>query len=131
LGIKQLEDDPYAIAVSNTKKGDVVFAKVTNVQMSGLDVKLENGLIGFIKKGEVSNDKFTQKTDVFTEGEEIEAIVLGIDRSRSVNLSIRILEAQREKEALKKFGDSGESNTSIGNIIEAAISAKEEEKNNQ
>lgn len=123
LGIKQLEEDPYAEAEINTKKGDVVTATVTNIQTAGVDVKLENGLSGFIKKIDISMDKNKQKPDTLAIDEKVEAMVLSIDKSRCVNLSIKALEMQREKEALKQFG-STDSGASLGDILEEAMSAK-------
>lgn len=123
LGIKQLEADPYAEAETNTKKGDVVIAKVVSIQTAGVTVKLENGLSGFIKKIDISNDKNKQRTDSLQIEESIEAIVLSVDKSRCVNLSIKTLEIQREKEAMKQFGTT-DSGASLGDILGAAMSAK-------
>ncbi|MBQ2175858.1 MAG: 30S ribosomal protein S1, partial [Alphaproteobacteria bacterium] len=46
LGIKQLENDPYADATNATKKGDVVVVEVKEIRSNGVDVILENGLNG-------------------------------------------------------------------------------------
>ncbi len=124
LGIKQLEKDPYAEAATNTKKGDVVNAEVIELQTTGVEVKLENGLTGFIKKTDIAREKSRQKPDTLAVGEKIEAIVLSVDKSRRVNLSIKALEIQREKEALQQFG-STDNSASLGDILEAAMSAKE------
>jgi small subunit ribosomal protein S1 len=126
LGIKQLENDPYAEAEANTKKGDVVSAEVIDIHPTGVDVKLENGLNGFIKKNDISSDKTKQKSESLKIGEQIEAVVLNIDKSRCVNLSIKSMEIQREKEALQQFGSS-DKGANLGEILEEAISKKKEE----
>ena len=125
LGIKQLENDPYAAAAGSTKKGDAVIGEIKEIHAAGLDVMLENGLSGFIKKNDLSNDK-TKRSDSFAIGEKIEAVVLGVERgTRKVNLSIKSLEIQREKEALQQFG-SADSGASLGDILGEALKKKEE-----
>ncbi len=125
LGIKQLADDPYAEAAENTKKGDVVVAEVKEIHTAGVDVILENGLSGFIKKADISSEKSKQKTDSLAVGEKVEALVLNIEKtSRRVNLSIKALEIQREKEALQQFG-STDSGASLGDILGEVLKKKE------
>lgn len=127
LGIKQLQSDPYAQALKDTKKGDVVVAEITALHAAGIDVKLQNGLSGFIKKADLSSDRSRQRTDAFAVGEKVEAVVLNIEKStRKANLSIKSLEIQREKEALQQFG-SADSGASLGDILGDAIRKKEEE----
>ena len=129
LGIKQLADDPYAKAAGSTKKGDVVVATITAIHTAGVDVQLENGLSGFIKKADISSDKMKQRTEGLNIGEKFEAAILSIEKgSRKVNLSVKSLEVQREKEALQQFG-STDSGASLGDILSAAINKKKEENN--
>lgn len=126
LGIKQLAADPFAEAAENTKKGDIVVVEIKEIHTAGADVLLENGLSGFIKKSDISSEKSKQKTDTFAVGEKVEALVLNIEKSsRRVNLSIKALEIQREKEALQQFG-STDSGASLGDILGEALKKKEE-----
>ena len=126
LGIKQLEDDPYAEAMQSTKKGNIVVAEIKELHNNGLEVVLDNGLTGFIKVNDISNDKSKRKADAFAVGEKIEALVLGFERgTRRVNLSIRALEVKREKEALEKYG-SADSGASLGDILGVALDKKPE-----
>ncbi len=63
LGIKQLDKDPFeAITLEKFKKGSVVTCVIENVVDAGLEVKLENDILGFIKKSELSREKEEQKT---------------------------------------------------------------------
>ena len=126
LGIKQLEDDPYAEAMQSTKKGNIVVAEIKELHNNGLEVVLDNGLTGFIKVNDISNYKSKRKADAFAVGEKIEALVLGFERgTRRVNLSIRALEVKREKEALEKYG-SADSGASLGDILGVALDKKPE-----
>ncbi|MBQ7524178.1 MAG: 30S ribosomal protein S1 [Alphaproteobacteria bacterium] len=124
LGIKQLEDDSYAEAMKTIKKGDAVVAEVTEVHANGVDVRLDNGVNGFIKRADISNDKGKRRVDALAVGERVEALVLGVDKTkRKVNLSIKSLEMQREKEVLEKYG-STESGASLGDILGVALGKK-------
>lgn len=128
LGVKQLSEDPYAAAAATIKKDDIVTASVTSIQFAGVDVLLENGLTGFVKKADLSNDKFKQRSEAFSIGEKIEAIVLNIERdTRKVNLSIKLLEIKREKEVLELFGSDNSNNACFGDILSAAMDKKKEE----
>lgn len=128
LGIKQLEDDPFAGKENAIKKGDIVVADVRELHPNGVDVVLENGLNGFIKVADISSDKTKRKSDTLAIGEKIEAIVMSIDKSsRRVNLSIKALEIKREKEALEKYGSNG-SGASLGDILGTALEKKKEEE---
>ena len=127
LGIKQLENDPYAEAMQSTKKGNIVVAEIKELHNNGLEVVLDNGLTGFIKVSDVSNDKSKRKTDAFAVGEKVEALVLGFERgTRRVNLSIKALEIKREKEALEKYGAT-DSGASLGDILGVALEKKTED----
>ncbi|MDR1333054.1 MAG: 30S ribosomal protein S1 [Holosporales bacterium] len=126
LGIKQLVEDPHSAAASKVKKGDIVVTEIKAVHAAGVDVTLESGLRGFIKKIDISSDRLHQRTDMLSIGEKLEALVLGVERNGVVNLSVKSLEIQREKEALKKYG-STDSGASLGDILGAALKSEEGE----
>jgi small subunit ribosomal protein S1 len=119
------EDKLRAEAVMNIRKGDVVNAEIVALHANGFDVKLECGALGFVKRSDISNDRDKHRQDAVSVGEKITAIVLDVDRSKCVNLSVRVLEARLEKEALQQFGKS-DNGASLGDILGAAISAKED-----
>ncbi len=124
LGIKQLAADPLAGVAGSTKKGEVVTATVVSVSDKGVDVELENGLTGHIKKADLSKDREFQRPERFAPGEKIDAKVLSSDKSgRKLNLSIRALEIEEEEKAIAEFGSS-DSGASLGDILGAAMSAK-------
>lgn len=124
LGIKQLAVDPLAGVAGSTKKGEVVTATVVSISDKGVDVELENGLTGHIKKTDLSKDREFQRPERFAPGEKIDAKVLSSDKSgRKLNLSIRALEIEEEEKAIAEFGSS-DSGASLGDILGAAMSAK-------
>ena len=59
------------------------------------------------KKVNLSRDKNEQKTERYAVGENVDSIIISVDnKSRTLNLSIKKLEIQDEKDALSKYGSS-------------------------
>lgn len=121
LGIKQLNDDPLATALDSARKGMVVTCTITEVNDKGLEVSLESGLIGTIKKIDLSRERSEQRPDRFAVGEKVDAMVMSLDRSgRKVTLSIKAREIDEEKKALSEYG-SADSGASLGDILGEAM----------
>jgi small subunit ribosomal protein S1 len=121
LGVKQLETDTFTVGLSNIKKGDVLTGTICAVMDKGIEVELEGGIIGVIRKADLSRDRDWQRPDRFAVGEKVDAKVTSIDRaSRKVILSIKAREIDEEKEVLSEFGSS-DSGASLGDILGAAI----------
>ncbi|MCE3231223.1 MAG: ribosomal protein [Alphaproteobacteria bacterium] len=121
LGVKQLETDTFTSGLSNIKKGDVLTGTICAVMDKGIEVELEGGIIGVIRKADLSRDRDWQRPDRFAVGEKVDAKVASIDRvSRKVILSIKAREIDEEKEVLSEFGSS-DSGASLGDILGAAI----------
>ena len=99
-----------------------------NVLDSGLEVKIEDGIKGFIKRTELSRDKEEQKSSRFAKGEKVDAMVSNIDKNnRKIMLSIKSMELADEKKAMKDYG-SADSGASLGDILGAALEAKSSDK---
>ncbi|MGD9639022.1 MAG: 30S ribosomal protein S1 [Alphaproteobacteria bacterium] len=120
LGIKQLEEDPFAGAVAELKKGSVVTCTIKEVTDKGIEVDV-NGTEGFIKKIDLSREKAEQRMERFAVGEKLDAQVTSVDKkTRKLNLSIKALELAYEKQALSEFG-STDSGASLGDILGQAL----------
>ena len=131
LGIKQLESDPFESAGDSVKKGSIVTGTVTATQEAGLEVSLPNGLIGFIRKSDLSRERSEQRPDRFAVGEKVDAKITNIDRAtRRITLSIKAKEIDEDKEAMQQFGSS-DSGASLGDILGAAISRARKEKDKE
>ena len=84
-------------------------------------VNFENDLNGFVKKTNLAKVKTEQNTSRFAVGEKIDAkVIKKVTKDNSYELSIKDLEIQEEKDALKEYGSSS-SGASIGDIIGAAL----------
>ena len=70
---------------------------------------------------DLAKDKSDQRTDRFAVGERVDAKVIRFDKeSRRITLSIRALEIQEEKDAIKEYG-STTSGASLGDILGSAL----------
>jgi small subunit ribosomal protein S1 len=128
LGIKQLTQDPFRESTERVKKGEIVTCTVHKVVDNGIEVELQGGAIGFIRKAELSRDRSEQNPSRFAVGEKVDARVINVDpKSRKISLSIKQREIAEEKEAVAEYGSS-ESGASLGEILGAAFSKAAEEK---
>ncbi|MGJ0396650.1 MAG: 30S ribosomal protein S1 [Methylocystis sp.] len=132
LGVKQLGSDPFASVGGGedggeVKKGAVVTCEVIEVKESGIDVKIAGtDLSTFIKRSELARDRADQRPERFAVGEKVDGRVTLFDRkARKVSVSIKALEVAEEKEAIAQYG-SADSGASLGDILGAALKAREE-----
>jgi small subunit ribosomal protein S1 len=122
LGIKQLNNDPFESSASAISKGATLTGTITSVTDKGIEVELEGGLTGTIRKADLSRDREYQRTERFAVGEKIDAKVTSVDRSgRKVVLSVKARELDEEKKAMSEFG-SADSGASLGDILGEALS---------
>ncbi|MCB0337407.1 MAG: S1 RNA-binding domain-containing protein, partial [Bdellovibrionales bacterium] len=93
LGMKQLKDDPWLTVHERFPVGGKVSGKIVNLTEYGAFVQLEEGIEGLIHVSEMSwTKKVRNPSKMFTEGEEIEAVILGIDTEQQrINLGIKQL----------------------------------------
>ena len=125
LGVKQLEGDPLARALQGVSRGSVVTCTVAKVAHNGVEVLVDGAAPGFIRKAELARERGDQRPDRFSEGDRLDAKVTAIDKaSRRLTLSIKALEIDEEKKAMRTYG-SADSGATLGDILGAALSAKE------
>jgi small subunit ribosomal protein S1 len=125
LGMKQLEKGaPSAEGASTAgslRKNQTVTVTVLEVRDGGLEVQVgEDGATGFIKRADLGRDRDEQRPDRFQVGSKIDAMVIGFDRSKKPNFSIKARQISEEKEAVAQFGSS-DSGASLGDILGAAL----------
>lgn len=102
LGIKQLEDDPFNNYVSMHRRGSVVKGKVTSVDAKGAVVELADGVEGYIRASDVSQERVEDATTVLSKDQEVEAKFMGVDRkNRQISLSIRAKDEADDKAAIE------------------------------
>ncbi|KRA83098.1 30S ribosomal protein S1 [Altererythrobacter sp. Root672] len=125
LGMKQLEKGaPAAGGVSTgggLKKNDVVTVTVLEVRDGGLEVQAgDDGATGFIKRSDLGRDRDEQRPDRFQTGQKLDAMVIGFDRSKKPNFSVKARQIAEEKQAVEQYGSS-DSGASLGDILGEAL----------
>ncbi|WP_033073500.1 30S ribosomal protein S1 [Sphingopyxis sp. MWB1] len=127
LGIKQLEKGAPAVgagaAAGSLKKNDVVTVTVLEVRDNGLEVQAgDDGATGFIKRADLGRDRDEQRPERFQVGQKFDAMVVGFDRSKKPNFSVKAMQIAEEKQAVAQYGSS-DSGASLGDILGEALKA--------
>ncbi|MFN5779252.1 MAG: 30S ribosomal protein S1 [Novosphingobium sp.] len=130
LGMKQLEKGAPAAGVaaasSGLKKNEVVTVTVLEVRDGGLEVQAgDDGATGFIKRSDLGRDRDEQRPDRYQVGQKFDAMVIGFDRSKKPNFSVKARQLHEEKEAVEQYGSS-DAGASLGDILGAALKAKKD-----
>jgi small subunit ribosomal protein S1 len=82
LGIRQLETNPWDRAIEKYPPGTHVKGKIRNLTSYGAFIELEEGLDGMIHVSDISwTRKINHPSEVFKKGDEVEAIVLEVDKA--------------------------------------------------
>ncbi|HBW84243.1 MAG TPA: 30S ribosomal protein S1, partial [Gammaproteobacteria bacterium] len=125
LGIKQLEEDPFMDYVGEFEKGSIVKGAVVSVDAKTAVLSLADGVEGILRASEISRDKVEDVRNVLKEGEEVEVKVVSVDRkNRALSLSVKAIEIDDEKAAIKEHNNSDGVDVSpgtIGDLIKAEM----------
>ncbi len=94
LGLKQLQSNPWDRLEERFPIGQKVKGKVTNLMPYGAFIQIEEGIEGLIHVSELSwTKRITRPSDVLTLGQDIEAVVLGVNKEdQKISLGVRQLE---------------------------------------
>jgi small subunit ribosomal protein S1 len=94
LGLKQTQKNPWDQTEQRFPIGVKVKGKVTNLVPYGAFVEIEEGVEGLIHVSELSwTKRITRPSDVLTVGQELEAVVLGVNKEeQKISLGVRQLE---------------------------------------
>ena len=125
LGVKQLDGDPFMDYVSEFEKGSIVTGTISTLEAKSATVILQEGIEGTLRASEISRDKIEDVRNVLKEGEEIEVKIVSVDRkNRAISLSVKAIEIDDEKVAVKEHKNQDASDVSpgtIGDLIKAEM----------
>ena len=131
LGIKQLEGDPLTSYASGHEKGSVVKGTIKSVEAKGATVQLDGEMEGYLRASEVSRDRVEDMRTHFKEGDEIEAMIINVDRkNRVINLSIKAKDMTEQEAAMKKMAAesaASSGSTNLGALLKAKLDNKNAE----
>src|SRR5438067_7603818 len=105
LGLKQKLTNPWENIETKYPVGARVKGKVVNLVPYGAFVELEPGVEGLVHVTELSwTKRIAKPSDVLKPGQDIEAVVLGINREeQKISLGVRQLEANPWDKAQEKY----------------------------
>ena len=119
LGLRQLEANPWDKAQEKFPPGTRVKGKIRNLTSYGAFIELEEGLDGMIHVSDISwTRKINHPSEVLKKGDEVEAVVLEVDKANQrIAVGVKQL-AQDPWESIDKLYRVGDLVT--GNVTKLA-----------
>ena len=126
LGIKQMEQDPFATFMAEHPKGSIVKGTVTEVDARGASIELGDGVDVYLRVADISKERTEDASKVLSVGDEVEAKFVSLDRkNRTLSLSIRAREDDELAEALGEYQDSPASTAgTLGDLLKEQLDQK-------
>tara|TARA_B100000959_G_scaffold210077_2_gene220641 strand:+ start:1439 stop:3112 length:1674 start_codon:yes stop_codon:yes gene_type:complete len=122
LGIKQLNEDPFAFWIKNHPKNSLIKGSVVEVDEKNAYIDVGPNIKASIHASELSLERIDDARTAVQVNQEIEAKIINIDRkTKLISLSIKAKEEHDEKEALDTYqSDSSSKNngaTTLGELL--------------
>lgn len=93
LGLKQVEPNPWEEAERKYPKGTKIKGVVKNITDFGIFIGIEEGIDGLVHISDLSWKKVKHPSEIFSKGQEVEAVVLNIDSDhKRFSLSTKLVE---------------------------------------
>jgi len=109
LGLRQLETNPWDKAQEKYPQGTRVKGKIRNLTSYGAFIELEEGLDGMIHVSDISwTRKINHPSEVLKKGDEVEAVVLEVDKANqriAVGIKQVAIDPWENIDQLYKVGD--------------------------
>ena len=121
LGIKQLDNDPYSLFLTNNDKGSIVKGVIKSLTNVEAVVELTKGVDAILPVREASHDKIDDLNQLFKIGDDVEVLITNIDKKyRVINVSVKAKDAREEAAAIKKIKSAEKSSgtTSLGALLQ-------------
>jgi small subunit ribosomal protein S1 len=127
LSVREVDGNPFD-EIREKAKGDIVTCSVIETGDFGVKVKIgDKGPSTIIKKSDLALRKSDARPDRWARNDKLDASIVNIDIANyKINLSIRVMEEQTEKEAMLKYG-SKDSGASLGAILGKALGRDKKE----
>jgi len=123
LGIKQMDQDPFATYMAEHPKGSLLKGTVESVDAKGAVIHLAEGVQGYIKASDLSAERVEDASKVVSVGDEIEAKFYSLDRkTRQLNLSVRAKDEDELAGVIDQYQSrSSGSGTSLGDLLKEQL----------
>ena len=114
--VKRLQQDPWSMAISKFKVGDIVDGEVQKVVPYGAFVRIGEGLNGLIHISELSDKLVKNPEDIVKTGQKVKVKILSISSTeRHLGLSLKAAQTPTQKQL---------SEEQLSEAIDAAIDAE-------
>ena len=128
LGVKQLDQDPFATFMAANPKGSIVKGIIREVDARGALIELGDGVNGYLKASDISAERVEDASKVLAVDDEIEAKFVGIDRrSRMLTLSIQAKEDAELADVLVEYQKASTGTTSLGDLLKEQMNRGQSE----
>ena len=123
---EQLDGDPFTNFIATHDKNTLVNGTVKTVDARGAVIGLNNDVEGYLRASEFSRDRVDDLSLLLKVGEEVEALIVNVDRkTRGINLSIRAKDQVEQNEAMTKLASDSSSaasgTTNLGALLKAKL----------
>ena len=129
LGVKQSQGDPFNSYVEAHEKSSIVKGRVKSVEPKLVTVELAEDVEGQLKVSDIPQERMDDASEPFKEGDEVEAMIVGIDRrNRTVNLSMRAMIEKQKAEVLDTVNRNNlnTGTTNLGDLLKEKLSQQPE-----
>ncbi len=115
LGVRQLEPNPWENVESRFPIGSMIKGEVRNLTPYGAFIELEDGIDGMVHVSDLSwTRKINHPSETLKKGDEIEAIVLEIDKeTQRISLGVKQLEKDPWEEIGNRF--------TVGDLVKGTV----------
>ena len=129
LGMKQIEENPWTVIEERYPVGTNVSGQVRNITNFGIFVGLEEGIDGLVHVSDISwTEQVKHPSDRFEKGDEVEAIVLKIDKeNEKFSLGIKQLQPNPWDSILKKYTVGSEVTGPVTSVTDFGVFVKLED----
>ena len=125
LGIKQLEQDPFASFMANNPRGSIIKGNVREVDARGATIDLGEGVEGYLRANDIAKERIEDATTRLKVGDEVEAKFIGMDRKgRTLQLSIRAKDEQELADTLADYQSAAGGTTKLGTLLKEQMRNK-------
>ncbi len=124
LGIRQLSADDFMQYASANRKGSIVKGVIMEVDPRGAVISLGEDITGYLKAGEISEDRVEDATLVLKAGEEVEVAIVNVNRmTRNISVSIKAKNSVEEKAAMEDYNQQSSdaaTGSTLGDLLKEA-----------
>ena len=118
LSKKALEKSPIEQFATEHKVGDIVEGKVKDKKDFGVFIALSDSVDALIR----SEDLYPLKFDEIEEGQEIKGVITHLDpKNDRIRVSVKKLERQEQRNALKNINKSQDDSMTLGDILKEKL----------